>query len=328
MRLIVEEDVLTKYWAEECDEGIVRIPKGIRVIGEGAFAACATIKEVILPDGLTEIGDAAFSNCIRLEKIHLPDSLRRIGEYAFFMCRALGAIRLPEQMTHIGKGAFKFCSELRELYLPEGLTTLENEICAMCEKLELLSLPASVQEAAEVSQRSSAVLFGSSPKTIIMRGGWYKGLMRSLNIATFMTLKDLYVQRIEEVHPQYVSIALSTFMRHEKDYAEDVRRGYYEYIRTHASVICEISGLSAELLELLCREKLILRKDAQWYFDSMSDSPEHLVRLTEHLRRERLLDRQALDFCLETAVDNHYTEVTAMLLGYAHEMRSSDELTL
>ncbi len=80
MLLDMKGQVLVKYWMEECDEGIARIPEGVREIGDGAFSGCVTVEQVILPDGVTAIGSRAFEKCYQLQKIHFPDSLQMYGD--------------------------------------------------------------------------------------------------------------------------------------------------------------------------------------------------------------------------------------------------------
>ena len=40
------------------------IREGVRVIGDGAFSNCDSLKSITIPNGVTSIGDCAFYNCI------------------------------------------------------------------------------------------------------------------------------------------------------------------------------------------------------------------------------------------------------------------------
>jgi len=54
------------------------LPKGLEVIGEGAFHRCSVLEEVTLPDGVKAIGNIAFGRCSRLRRINIPDSVEEL----------------------------------------------------------------------------------------------------------------------------------------------------------------------------------------------------------------------------------------------------------
>ncbi len=70
-------------------EDTIVFPKGLKIIGEGAFSDCAYLKEITLPDSIERIEKDAFRNCERLEKIILPDKPIEIDPTAFFGCPAM-----------------------------------------------------------------------------------------------------------------------------------------------------------------------------------------------------------------------------------------------
>lgn len=57
---------ITFVLAEECTE-IITIPEGTKVIGEGAYENCKTLKTLELPNTLETISERAFSGCSNLE---------------------------------------------------------------------------------------------------------------------------------------------------------------------------------------------------------------------------------------------------------------------
>ena len=73
----------------------VVLPDGVASIegggdyGEGAFAGCSSLREIVLPDTLSAIGYAAFADCSSLQEIALPNTLAAIGDYAFAGCTSL-----------------------------------------------------------------------------------------------------------------------------------------------------------------------------------------------------------------------------------------------
>ena len=49
----------------------VVLPTGCVVVGDGAFRACADVREVVVPEGVTRIGRYAFASCLNLEGIKI-----------------------------------------------------------------------------------------------------------------------------------------------------------------------------------------------------------------------------------------------------------------
>jgi hypothetical protein len=234
-------------------------------------------------------------------------------------------------MESIGRAAFINCSELNEVFLPDGLTVLENGLFSMCTRLRRVSFPASIRKVKGCAAHSDGIFFGSAVTEIDLRGGWYKNFMHTLNIAMLLQLQELYVQDISEVPSRFLAMAISTFARHENEFSDEVKAHYYEYIRSHGSMLYGVCGHDEEIFALLLRENLILPKDAQGYFFSVMKDPNCLVQMTEYLCRKKLLDGEILRVCLDTAIAHEMTEITAMLLDYGNSLAgqdASDELIL
>ena len=53
----IENGVLTKY---EGPGGSVAVPKGVKAIGDYAFAGCKSLTAVVIPEGVKAVGDHAF----------------------------------------------------------------------------------------------------------------------------------------------------------------------------------------------------------------------------------------------------------------------------
>ena len=120
MSFLLKNHVLVRYRGTESE---VRVPDGVRVIGEEAF--CNTnVREVILPCGVTRIERDAFRGCASLERVELSDGIRRIGESAFRGCISLPEVRLPRGLSTIGDYAFFGCTSLSRVVYPEGTVRL------------------------------------------------------------------------------------------------------------------------------------------------------------------------------------------------------------
>jgi len=116
---------------------------GVSSIGTGAFAGCASLRELVLPNSLTSMGTGAFQNCTSLRELVLPNSLTSIDTGAFQNCTSLRELVLPNSLTSIGTSAFQNCTSLRELVLPNSLTSIGMYAFLNC-SLRELTLPNSL----------------------------------------------------------------------------------------------------------------------------------------------------------------------------------------
>ena len=95
--------------APESLRGKYSIRKGVKVIGDRAFALCDSLTSINIPNSVTTIGDTAFTSCESLTNINIPNSV-----------------------TTIGKGAFGYCDSLTDINIPNSVTTIENRASLNC----------------------------------------------------------------------------------------------------------------------------------------------------------------------------------------------------
>lgn len=88
------------------------------------------IKTVSFPRGLKSIGDGAFAMCKGLSELLLPDSIEEIGLWAFRDCTGLRKIVLPAGLKSLRHGTFSFCylADDVEIVFKEGLEKIESHI--------------------------------------------------------------------------------------------------------------------------------------------------------------------------------------------------------
>ena len=120
------------------------IKTGTKVICDGAFDCCGSLRCVNIPDSVTSIGEFAFSKCSALQSISIPDSVNSIGECAFYSCSALQSISIPDSVTSIGEGAFYSCSALQSISIPNSVTYIGDYAFYLCSALQSVSIPNSV----------------------------------------------------------------------------------------------------------------------------------------------------------------------------------------
>lgn len=82
----------------------VDIPKGIDLIGEGAFSYCKDLKTVII-EGNTYMADEVFAKS-GVQNLELGKKVERIGKRAFKGCRNLKTVNIPRGVRLIEEGAF------------------------------------------------------------------------------------------------------------------------------------------------------------------------------------------------------------------------------
>ena len=150
----IEKCAISRYWNLES----VSIPKNVRMIAEGAFAECSTIKEISVEQ------DNAFyhskNNCLidneskkiilGCSKSIIPQSeeATSIGDFAFLSCKHLFKIEIPANIISINKKAFAY-SDLKEIVIREGCCNIGESAFLNCQKLKRVSLPSSVTNIGE-----------------------------------------------------------------------------------------------------------------------------------------------------------------------------------
>lgn len=147
------------------------------VIGQGLFANCSQLKNIVLPSSVTAIEKDAFKGCTSLQHITIPASVRSIlpssgctalqginvsaantayqsndgvllnkdaTEILWFPMGKTGDYTLPSTITEIGDYAFQECSITR-FTLPDNLKTI-GQAAFYNSRVEEVTLPASLKQ--------------------------------------------------------------------------------------------------------------------------------------------------------------------------------------
>ena len=127
------------------------LPSTIERIGASAFAFSA-ISEIKLPVGLKEIGENAFFWCEYLTEITLPETVETIGSTALGRCYGLTEISVPNSVRTIGNNAFQYDFSVRKFYLkaPSSLNKIDdakNSWFYGCAPYMELYIPAAIPDA-------------------------------------------------------------------------------------------------------------------------------------------------------------------------------------
>lgn len=118
------------------------LPKNLKVISEGLFAANINLTELVLPENLEEIGERAFERLglntkKGIKSIVFPKTLKRIGSMAFSYCPTLESITIPESVEYIGEAAFNLCENLVSVTMPKKQIEYDGDAFNNCPKLTL-----------------------------------------------------------------------------------------------------------------------------------------------------------------------------------------------
>ena len=124
------------YW---CKLAELRIPAGVRGIGEYALGSTA-LTEAVLPEGLTEISGSLFMFCESLKSVTIPASVTSIGSNAFNDCVSLESVTIPASVTAIGSSAFNTCLNLREVTIPASVTSVGSAAFGNCSRLQSVTV--------------------------------------------------------------------------------------------------------------------------------------------------------------------------------------------
>ncbi|MBQ6619346.1 MAG: leucine-rich repeat domain-containing protein [Thermoguttaceae bacterium] len=119
----------------------VQILDSIESVGDGAFAGCGRLKEILLPKGLKRIGSRAFDGCSAMKRIAIPDTVEQIGDHALAGCVSLISVEFPEQLRRLGAWSFENFGSLIGVNLPACLHEIPERAFFGCGSLYQVTLP-------------------------------------------------------------------------------------------------------------------------------------------------------------------------------------------
>ncbi len=105
----------------ELRDGVLTVYPEAQYLRSQQFAQNDGIKKVIVLPGVRSMEEEVFTECQNLEEVELPEGMINIGVAAFASCVSLKKINIPSTVKEIQDGAFLFCESLGALTLPEGL---------------------------------------------------------------------------------------------------------------------------------------------------------------------------------------------------------------
>ncbi len=135
----------------------IRLPKGLKRIGPGAFAGCSGLNEISFPDSLQTIEKGAFLGCAMregqrgytgedsgLRSVTLPSGLKNVGENAFAGCALLSSVQFSGADTHLDPACLSMCG-LKEFQFPANTKEIQSGLLRGCTALEKVTIPEGVK---------------------------------------------------------------------------------------------------------------------------------------------------------------------------------------
>ena len=140
--LLCNKDGDTLIYCPSGRRGALRIPAGIRTIGEEAFKDCKNLTSVVIPAFVTKIEKNAFLNCAKLTTVtfaggnSLGNALT-VAENAFLNCASLSRVTFENNsnVVALGDSAFSGCSRLTSIKLPATVKDMTAGLFTGCANL-------------------------------------------------------------------------------------------------------------------------------------------------------------------------------------------------
>ena len=155
---------------------------------------CTDLTTVRLPDGLKTIGERAFWNKSNLTDVYLPKTLTSLGESAFYFCKKLESIHLdelPKGVTVIPRECFYGCESLQSFIIPEGVTSIGSYAFTDC-KLFTSTIPSTV------TSIGSYAFYGSAMNGIDVI------LSENVDLNDYLTLANTQIKSISFPSTYYI----------------------------------------------------------------------------------------------------------------------------
>ena len=205
----VTELPCTIFW--NCESlSAVRLPEGLKKIGEQAFSGCSSLEGIYLPDSITEIGPRAFEACKSLAYVNIPKSLTEIEDEAFSNA-GIKSLTIPSNITKINKNAFSD-NNLWSLNISESVTYI-GEMAFWGNNLKTLNIPEGVTYIGDRAFENTILTKIYVPKSVTYLGASaFEGFMKSNNLT-----QDIYILNPEcEFNVKFWNVASN---HSDSDYA-------------------------------------------------------------------------------------------------------------
>lgn len=139
----------TILYCPAAKRGNLRIPEGIRTVGDGAFKDCTGYYSITIPAYVNKIGNNAFEGCSKVRTVTFQGANASfgpvtVGDGAFKNCTVLNKVVFDEKsnVVSFGAGAFENCENISSITLPDTLQELPSGLFAGCKSLVYVDVSA------------------------------------------------------------------------------------------------------------------------------------------------------------------------------------------
>lgn len=219
----------------------ITIPETVKSIGKTAFYRCTGLESIEIPKKVTVISTGAFSYCTSMTTVMLPEGVSSIGEEAFRFCKKLTGLEIPESVREIGREAFYGCGQITEVRIPRSVTAIGNDAFSMCENLREVTIEADRISGVKQAFPDNGEIFFRIPRLSLLSE---QQRVRSV---------ELFAEKNGEIDEPYRSV-------------------YCKHIKNKADKYIKSAMEKPELLDLMCREKLLSEEAAQAYLETAQGS--------------------------------------------------------
>ena len=134
---LIENKKLIEYTG---NSEVVKIPNGVKVIGEEAFAGEINIKKIVMPNTVRKIEKGAFEVCDMLKSVKFSKKLISIGDEAFCWNTMMEKYNLPKSLKNIGKKDLRKNYSLKTVNVPKKVKTIQFATFENCVNLKKVNM--------------------------------------------------------------------------------------------------------------------------------------------------------------------------------------------
>ncbi len=256
---------------QELGEELI-IPAEIKEIKICAFAGNKRIKSVTIPSGVTSIEYGAFEGCNNLQSVVIPNSVTSIGDSAFDGCSNLQSVVIPNSVKSIGDSAFDGCSNLQSIVIPNSVKKIGYRAFDKCDNIESIIIPWD-------KNIKSKGLFGSEFSTnklkcVTILGKSEMELPQLYTGQAKIIMPDMSIKMLNFANKPMACVGFAQEVFSGKKYDNDIYKENCDYIQSQRKKIYDTALQNVELLRLMSKEKMIDKNMINYLIDKATNNKQ------------------------------------------------------
>ncbi|MBO7507194.1 MAG: leucine-rich repeat domain-containing protein [Paludibacteraceae bacterium] len=161
-------------------------------IAEMAFFA-GGMTDVTIPGCVSEVGEGAFAKCGALKNVVMKEGVRKIGLFAFSDCPALKNVTIPSTVCDIRRGVFDECVGLTNVNVTKGNPNYssENGVLFNGDKTELILYPSAKKGAYKIPNGVTQMESNAFENCVGLTSVTLSSNMKRISLAAFKNCTGL-----------------------------------------------------------------------------------------------------------------------------------------